>query len=171
MKSGVPNWVAIALAGEWAGNLGNNITDLDRGIAKIEAANLAKHYEWWHVPHLGHMKNPRPDGVFCILGGQLNSASSLDVGAWKIADMVRLINNWEIQAGCLSEVGVNWSSYPSSANLTSWFQDEILDIKTHTAHNKHKNVAHYQPGGTATFACKELARYTKGCTSDHRGLG
>ena len=88
MKSGVPNWVAIALAGEWAGNLGNNITDLDRGIAKIEAANLAKHYKWWHVPCLGHMENPQPDGVFCILGGQLNSASSLDIRAWEIADVV-----------------------------------------------------------------------------------
>jgi hypothetical protein len=88
MKSGVPNWVATALAGEWAGNLGNNITDLDRGIAKIEAANLAKHYEWWHVPRLGHMENLRPDGVFCIWRGQLNSTSSLDVCAQKIADVV-----------------------------------------------------------------------------------
>jgi hypothetical protein len=108
---------------------------------------------------------------FVFWGGQLNSASSLDVRARKIADVVRLINNWEIQAGCLSEVGVNWSSYPSSANLTSWFQDEIPDITTHTAHNKHENVAHYQLGGTATFACNELACYTKGCTSNHRGLG
>jgi hypothetical protein len=68
MKSGVPNWAVTALAGEWAGNLGNNITDLDRGIAKIEAANLEKHYERWHVPHLGHMENPRPDGVFIFWG-------------------------------------------------------------------------------------------------------
>ncbi len=170
MKSGVPNWVATALAREWAGNLGNDITDLDRGIAKIEAANLAKHYIWWHVPQLGHMENPRPDGVFRILGGQLNSASSLDVRARKILDVVRLINDWEIQAGCLSEVGVNWSSYPSSANLAFWFRDEIPDITTHTAHNKHENVAHHQPGGTATFACKELALYAKEHTSDHRGL-
>ncbi len=171
MKSGVPNWVATTLTGEWVGNLGNDITDLDRGIAKIEAENLAKHYKWWHVPHLGHMENPRLDGVFCILGGQHNSASSLDVHARKITDVVQLINDWEIQAGCLSEVEVNWSSYPSLANLTSWFQDEVPDIKTHTAHNKHENVAHYQPGGTATFACKDLARYTKGRTSNHRGLG
>ncbi len=110
MKSGVPNWVTTALAGEWAGNLGNNITDLDRGIAKTKAANLAKHYERWHVPRLGHMENPRPDGVFCIFGGQLNSASSLDVRARKILDVLRLINDWKIQAGCLLEVGVNWSS-------------------------------------------------------------
>jgi hypothetical protein len=63
------------------------------------------------------MENPWPDGVFCIFGGQLNSASSLNVRTRKILDVVRLINDWEIQAGCLLEVGVNWSSYLSSANL------------------------------------------------------
>jgi hypothetical protein len=171
MKSGVPNWVATALAGEWVGNLRNDIKDLDRGIAEIEAANLAKHYAWWHVPRLGHMENPRPDGVFRIFGGQLNSASSLDVCRRKIADVVRIINDWEIQAGCLSEVGVNWSSYPSSVNLASWFRNEIPDVKTHTAHNMHENVAHSQPGGTAMFACKELAGYAKERTSNQQGLG
>jgi hypothetical protein len=29
MKSGVPNWVATALAGEWARNLGNEIKELE----------------------------------------------------------------------------------------------------------------------------------------------
>ena len=171
MKTGVPNWVATTLAGEWLETLGEDITDLDRGIAEIKAANLAQHYHWWHVKRLGTVDNPRPDGVFRILGGQLNSASSLEVRSRKVTDVVRLINEWEVQAGCLSEVGVNWSSYPSSANLASWFKDEIHDIKTHTAHNKHENIAHHQPGGTATFACRELAKYAKERTKDHRGLG
>jgi hypothetical protein len=170
MKSGVPNWVATAMAGEWAGGLGDDITDPDRGIAEIEAVNLAKHYKQWHVPWLGHMENLRTDGVFCILGVQLN-ASSLEVRTQKVADVVRLINDWEIQAGCFLEVGVNRSSYPSLVNLASWFCDEIQDIRTHTAHNKHENVAHHQPGGTATFACKELVRYAKERTSNHRGQG
>ena len=117
MKSGVPNWAATTIATEWAGGLEGDITDLDRGIAEIEAVNLAKHYERWHVPRLGHMENLRPDEVFRILGGQLNSASSLEARTWKVADVVRLINDWEIQAGGLSEVGVNWSNCPSSANL------------------------------------------------------
>jgi hypothetical protein len=171
MKSSIPNWLATAMAGEWAGALGDNITDLGRGIAEIEAVNLAKHYERWHVPWLGHMENPRPDKVFRILGGQLNSASSLEVRTLQVADVVCLINDWEIQAGCLLEVGVNWFSYPSLVNLASWFCDEIQDIRTHTAHNKHENVAYHQPGETATFACKELVRYTKECMSNHRGLG
>ncbi len=101
MKSGVPNWAATTIAGEWACSSEPDITDLDEGIAEIEAANLAKHYERWHVPWLGHMERQRPDGVFCILGGQLNSASSLEVRTCKVADMVCLINDWEVQAGCL----------------------------------------------------------------------
>ena len=93
MKSGVPNWVATTLAGEWSENLGDDIADLDRGIAEIEATNLAKHYNRWHVPRLGRSDTPQPDGVFCILGGQLNSASSLEVRGRKTKDIVRLIND------------------------------------------------------------------------------
>ena len=171
MKSGVPNWVATTVADEWSASLTDDISTLDTHIAEIEAANLAKHYHRWHVDRLGTMATPRPDGVFRILGGQLNSASSTEVRSRKVKDVVGLINEWEVQAGCLSEVGVNWSSYPSSANLASWFREEIQDIKTHTAHNKHENVAHHQPGGTATFACRELTRYAKERTTDSRGLG
>jgi hypothetical protein len=171
MKSGVPNRIATKMADEWSASLTEDMGDLDPRIAEIEAANMAKHYHRWHVERLGTMTSPRPDGVFRILGGQLNSASSAEVRSRKVKDVVGLINEWEVQAGCLSEVGVNWSSYPSSANLASWFRDEIQDIKTHTAHNKHENVAHHQPGGTATFACRELARYTKERTTDSRGLG
>ena len=69
------------------------------------------------------------------------------------------------------EVGVNWSKYPSSANLASWFKESIPDMKTHTAHNRHENIAYHQPGGTATFACRELARYARERTKDYRDLG
>ena len=96
------------------------------------------------------MDTQRPDRVFCILGGQLNSASSLEARTRNVADVVRLINDWEVQAEFLSDVRVNWSRYPSSANLVSWFRDEIPDIKTNTAINKHENVAHHQPGGACT---------------------
>jgi hypothetical protein len=157
MKSGVPNWAATGVAEEWQSGKAPDFTNLAKGIAEIEAVNLEKHYARWHVPRLGHVNPQRPDGVFGILGGQLNSASSLEVCTRKVEDVLRLINYWEVQAGCLSEVGVNWSTYPLSVNLASWFQDDLLDIQTHTAHNTHEKMAHHQPGGTATFSCRELA--------------
>ena len=157
MKSEVPNWATTAIAREWQSGLPPNLTDLDDGIAEIKAANLARHYARWHIPHLRNIEQQRPDGVFRFLGGQLNSASSTEVRTRKVEDLQWLINNWEVQGGGLSEVGVNWSTYPSSANLASWFKDEIPDMRTHTACNTHEKVSHHQPGGTATFSCRELS--------------
>ncbi len=107
MKSGVPNWAATAIAGEWQSGLSPDLTDLDKGIAEIKAANLERQYARWHVPHLGSMEQRRPDGTFRFLGGQLNSASSTEVRMRKVENLLRLINDWEVQGGGLSEVGVN----------------------------------------------------------------
>ncbi len=105
------------------------------------------------------------------MGGQLNSTSSAEVCLCKVADMVRVLNNWELQGGCLSEVGVNWSAHPSSANLVSWFRDEIPDMRTHTTHNGYEVVGSHQPGGTATFSCGELVHYMKQRCVNNQGLG
>ncbi len=145
---------------------------MDPEIADIEAANLAKQYAKWHVQRIGHMEQTWPDGVFRIMGGQLNSASSSEVRARKTSNIIRLIHNWEVQGGCLSEVGIDWSTYSSSANFASWFRLEFPDIRSYTAHNKHKQgIAHHQPGGTAMVAYKELARYMKHKGDNFRGLG
>jgi hypothetical protein len=56
------------MAGKWVSGLEPDITDLDKGIGEIEPANLAKHYERWHVPWLGHIERQRPDGVFAFWG-------------------------------------------------------------------------------------------------------
>ncbi len=125
MKSGVSNWAATAIAGEWQSSLSPDLTDLNEGIAEIKAANLARHYARWHVPHLGSMEQWRPDSTFRFLVGQLNSASSTEVRTRKVEDLLWLINIWEVQGGGLSEVGVNWGTYPSSANLASWFKDKF----------------------------------------------
>jgi hypothetical protein len=85
--------------------------------------------------------------------------------------MIRFIKEWEIQGGAISEVGINWGTSPLLENLSSWFWEDIQDMCTHTAPNKHKEVAHHQPGGTATFACMELVRYHKQKGDNFRGLG
>jgi hypothetical protein len=140
MKSGVPNWATTTIAGEWQNGLPPDLTNLDDSIAEIKATNVARHYARWHVPRLRNIEQQRPDGVFRFLGGQLNSASSTEVRTRKVDDLQRLINDWEVQGRGLSKVGINWSTYPSSANLASWFKDEILDMRTHTAHNTHEKV-------------------------------
>ncbi len=168
MKNGIPAADAAGLSQDWLSSVDTNtLLGMDPGIAAMEAANLAKQYG--HIPRIGHMEQTRPDGVFLIIGGQLNSASSLEVRARKASIIIRLINNWEVQGGCLSEVGIDWSTYSPSANLASWFRLEIQDIRSHTAHNKHEQgIAHHQPGGTATVACNELTRYVKQKGDDFR---
>jgi hypothetical protein len=169
LKSGVSTWAAMDLAAQWS--MGLKCQELDATIAEIEAINLAKQYNRWHVPRLGSMSQQQPEGVFRILGGQLNSASSLDVCSRKTWDIIRLIKEWKIQGGAISEVGVNWGMYPSLANLASWFREDFPDMRTHMAHNKHEGVSRHQPGGMATFACMELVRYHKQKGDDFRGLG
>ncbi len=105
MKSGVPNWAATTIAGEWQSGLSPDLTNLDKGIAEIKAANLERQYTGWHVPHLGSMEQRRPDGAFRFLGGQLNSASSTEVRTRKVENLLWLINDWEVQGGVLSEGG------------------------------------------------------------------
>jgi len=161
LRSGIPNSVATQLASGWARQLSPELGDLDERIAEIEASNFARHYARTHVERLGYLAKPRPDGVFRLLGGQMNSAASAETCLWKSGDLVRLCHEFEVQGGGLSEVGVNWSTFPALANLASWLRDNIPDIRTHAAHNRHESVAHYQPGGTATFACGELVRYMK----------
>ncbi len=70
------------------------------------------------------------------------------------------------------EVGIDWSTYGPSANLPSWFCLEVQDLCLHTANNGYKQgVAHHQPGGTAVFISKEMARYVKQKGNNFRGLG
>ncbi len=102
----------------------------------------------------------------------MNSASSSEVRARKMGNIIWLINDWEIQRGCLLEVEIDWSTYGPSANLASWFCLEVQDLCLHTVHNRCKQrVVHHQPGETATFVCKEMAMYVKQTGDDLRGLG
>jgi hypothetical protein len=124
-----------------------------------------------HVPHLGNMKKNQPERVFGLLEGQMNSALSTDARLRKMGNIVQLCKEYEMQGRSLSEVGVNWSTFAQSANLALWFREEIPDVRMHSGNNKHEGVPHHQPGGTATFACGELARYVKQKGDDFCGLG
>jgi hypothetical protein len=68
----------------------------------------------------------------------------MEVWTCKVVKLTRFINNWGAQAKGLSELGVNWGTYPLSENLALWFRDDIPDMRAHTAHNSHKKVDHRQ---------------------------
>jgi hypothetical protein len=171
LTSGIPHSAAIKLAIGWAQQLSPALGHLDEGIAKIEATNLARHYTRIHIEHLGSVNKIRPDKVFWLLGGQMNSAASTQTSIRKTPDLVWICQEFEVQGGVLSKVGVNWPTILSSANVASCLHDNIPDIQTHTAHNRHEGMAHYQPGGAATFAGGELVRYMKQKSNDFCGLG
>jgi hypothetical protein len=50
----------------------------------------------------------------------MNSAASAETQLRKTGDLVRICQEFKVQGGSLSEVGVNWSTFPVSANLASW---------------------------------------------------
>ncbi len=98
MKNRDPKADTAELARDWLSSLEHNkLSGLDPRIAEIEAIKLAKQYALWHVQCIGDMEQIQPDGVFLIMGGQLNSASSSEVRARKTGDIIWLINDWEIQ--------------------------------------------------------------------------
>ena len=58
------------------------------------------------------MKEERPDGVFRFMGGQLNSTALKTVRDKKIADIHQIIDQWDVQGGGFSEIGINWQRLP-----------------------------------------------------------
>jgi len=132
-KSGIPKKDAARLASDW--QEGFNQTDIDHRIIEIEAAQIAKQYERWHVPRLGNMQKERPAGVFRLFVGQLNGAASEKVRDVKVDQIKRVLNEWDVQGGGVSEVGINWLSYPSSYSLSSWFISDFENMKSSVAFN------------------------------------
>jgi hypothetical protein len=88
MRSGIPNLVATEIASIWAQQLNPSLGDLDECFTDIEATNLARHYTRTHMPCLGNMKKMQPEGVFRLLGDQMNSALSTNACLRKTGDIV-----------------------------------------------------------------------------------
>ena len=143
----------------------------DPTIARLEKEEAERYYRRWHVLPLGQLTTERPNGVFRLMGGQINGASSVERRDKKVADLSRIIDHWDVQGGCLQEIGINWSAIGYDRNMMSWFRFDRREAKTITAHNTHENISAKQQGGVAQFACKELSQYTKESEPDFRGLG
>ncbi len=111
----------------------------------------------WHIPRIDDLHEHRPDGVFRLLRGQLNSATSTRACNRGIADLGRIINKWDVQGGGLSKEGINWRWFSCIQQLSSWFKALHNDVLTSTAYNVHKNIGIGQPGGIGLFGATNSA--------------
>ena len=126
----------------------------------------------WHVPRLGDMKKTRPQGVFRIMSGNVNNMSMRVNRDGKIARIVGLQEEWDIQAIGLVEVGVDWRKETTPGKLSAWFRSDRDEYKTAYTHNTCDDaIARSQPGGVAMIGCKELRQYIRKATPDFRNLG
>jgi hypothetical protein len=94
----------------------------------------------WFIKRLGNMPQDRPEGVFRLLGANLNSASSRDVCECKISNTHRLIETWDVQCGGFSEVGIEWRNISQSKQLNSWFRSGTDTYRTLAANNHQEYV-------------------------------
>jgi hypothetical protein len=62
-------------------------------MEEIESIYLANQYNQWHVLRLVSMNQQQLEGVFQILGGQLNSTLSSEVHSRKTGDIICLIKD------------------------------------------------------------------------------
>jgi hypothetical protein len=128
----------------------------DNEIEQKKQARAREGKSRWYVPHLGEVPQVRPEGVFHLLGGNLNSASSKEVRDRKISDIHRLIKTWDVQGSGFSKIGIDWRKLPQSKGLASWFRTSHDKYQTATVHNTNKNVptSIRQQGGIGLFAGK-----------------
>ena len=131
-----------------------DIEDYDSEMEAAVQKNIEDERAQWHIPRLGNMKEDRPDGVFRLMGGQLNSAATTRTRDRGITDLDRIIQKWDVQGGGFSEVGVNWSGLPRTQQLDSWFWASHEEVRTSMAHNKNESKSVGQPGGSACSHAK-----------------
>ncbi len=146
---------------------------MDNKIEQNECTRAREDKDRWYMPRLGEVPQILSEGVFRLLGGNLNSVSSKEVRERKIFDIHRLIETWDVQGRGFSEIGIDWRKLPQSKGLASWFQTSHDEYQTATARNTNENVptSIRQQGGIGLFAGKELRQYIARSSGDFRGLG
>jgi hypothetical protein len=86
------------------------------------------------------MPQIHPKRVFCLVGGNLNSALLKEVWERIFSDIHRILETWDIQGGRFSEVGIDWRKLPQAKGLASWFRRANNKYQTLAAHNKNKDI-------------------------------
>jgi hypothetical protein len=148
-------------------------TDGHPDIEREERSRAEAELACWYVPHLRKIPQDQPKGIFCLVGGNLNSASTKEVWDKKIADIHRLLETWDIQGGGFSEIGVDWRRFPQKKRIDSWFRTSQDEYQTSVSHNCQEEITGTtrQQGGIAIFARKELQQYILRGVGNFRRLG
>lgn len=134
---------------------------------------LHARYKLFHVPRIGHIPSPRPHGVFRWMYCQVNGLASAQRRAAKLHDTGEIAEKYDVDGIAFVEVGVNWSKFPSSHRLASWFEPHAeRQIRSTESFNIHgPTVTATQQGGTAMLLRHGILEYSKHTSHDSRGLG
>ena len=129
--------------------------------------------ELYHVPRIGCLPKDKPHGAFRFMSCQFNSLSTATVRDRKVAMVKRLANEFEINAVCGSELGVNFGNVDASNSFASWFErDSPYPVQSVTSHNVHvPGTSRHLQGGTGIVIFHELIQYAKKKCPDFRRLG
>jgi hypothetical protein len=144
---------------------------IDPSIISEEEAKLIRLKEKYHVPRLGNLPTRKPDGTFRFITCQFNNMSGKEVRERKLKVVKQLVNKYEIDALCGSEIGVNFGRMDPSNSFASWFEGG-RPIRSTTSHNVHSpSESKHLPGGTGIVVFNGIHQYAKKSTNDFRKLG
>ncbi len=99
--------------------------------------------------------------VFCLIGGNLNSALSREVRERKISNIHRILKTWDIQGGGFSKIGIDWRKLHKQNKQRVWRPDSGRATRSIGRQRPTIRAKMFQPqcrqqGGIAIFAKKEL---------------
>jgi hypothetical protein len=146
--------------------------ELNQQTVESEIRSMEKSVAKYNVEQLGSTPIEREDWAMRILVCQMGGMVSPEARAIKIAATQRLIKKYNINVILFMEINLNWSKVNSSANLSSWFQEdrEVRSVVSHNATEDHVAFEKHQPGGTGILVrhetripaiCQETSRRRK----------
>jgi hypothetical protein len=127
----------------------------------------------WYVPRLGTIPQVCPEGVFRLVGGNLNCTSTKEVRDRKVLDIHQILEMWDVQGEGFSNISIDWRRIPQKKRLDAWFctcKDKYCSSAFHNSY-KGTTMTTRQPGGIATFVRKEFRQYILWSVGNFRGPG
>ena len=169
IKGGISDGDIKKIAYDW--HESQDVALYDRKVVEIEARHLFERYKKSHVQPVGAMPLNKANGVWRWMYCQVNGMASQEARERKLRELIYLARKYDVNGIVFCELGVNWSTYPRSKNLASWFEIEGK-MRCTTSHNVHgPRASHHQQGGTGILLFHEVLEFAKKPCNDFRKLG